>query len=78
MENSSLADIKKEQGENNELFRLIRQHGLARELPLIVLTLKTLCENKVQIDAGKIYDSQGKQIRGYDLSLQVNRMVGEK
>ncbi len=69
------ADIKREEGERNGLFQLIRQHGVARELPLIVATLKAFAEGKVAIKNGAVVDAQGRPIAGYDLSAEVNKMV---
>jgi folate-dependent phosphoribosylglycinamide formyltransferase PurN len=75
IDNSSVAEIKKEQGENNALFKLIRQHGLAREFPLIVSTLSVFSRGEVKIEAGKIFDRSGKQIPGYDLTDEVDRAL---
>ncbi len=71
----SVAEIKREEGENNRLFQLIRQHGVARELPLIVATLKAFAQGKTKIENGVVLDNAGKPIAGYDLTEQVNRMV---
>jgi folate-dependent phosphoribosylglycinamide formyltransferase PurN len=68
-----LAEIKKQQGESNSLFKLIRQYGLAREFPLIVLTLRALSRGEVKIKAGAIFDRFGKPISGYDLTDEVDR-----
>jgi phosphoribosylglycinamide formyltransferase-1 len=76
--NSSVAEIKKEQGENNALFKLIRQHGLAREFPLIVLTLRAFSRGEVKIKAGTILDRFGKPIPGYNLTDEVDRAVEPK
>jgi len=78
IEKCSIAKLKKEQGESNALFRFIRQHGLAREFPLIVSTLKAFSQSKIRIEASKILDSQGEPIAGYNLSNEVNNMVGVK
>jgi phosphoribosylglycinamide formyltransferase-1 len=75
LEGQSIDKIKREQGEDNSLFKLIRKHGMTRELPLIVATLKALCNNEVRIESGNILDKQGKPIKGYDLSNEINRMV---
>jgi phosphoribosylglycinamide formyltransferase-1 len=75
IDSSSVSEIKKEQGENNALFKLIRQHGLAREFPLIVSTLKAFSRSEIQIEAGTIFDSFGKPISGYDLTDEVDRAV---
>jgi phosphoribosylglycinamide formyltransferase-1 len=72
----SLEEIKK-QGENNPLFKLIRQHGLAREFPLIISTLKAFSQGKVKIMAGKITDSEGRPINGYNLTDEINKRVRE-
>jgi phosphoribosylglycinamide formyltransferase-1 len=72
----SITEIKKEQGEKNVLFQLIRRHGLAREFPLIVSTLKAFGQGKVKIEAGKLLDRKGSPISGYNLSDEVNRGIG--
>jgi phosphoribosylglycinamide formyltransferase-1 len=69
------SDIKKEQGEQNALFQLIRRHGLAREFPLIVSTLKTFSKGEVKIVDGKLIDRDGKPISGYNLSDEVDKAV---
>lgn len=65
--------LKKEQGENNTLFRLIRQHGLARESPLIVSTLKAFSQAEIRIESGRVLNRSGERIAGYDLTDEVNR-----
>jgi folate-dependent phosphoribosylglycinamide formyltransferase PurN len=75
IDSSSVAEIKKEQGENNSLFKLIRQHGLAREFPLIVSTLKAFSRGEIQIKAGTVFDRFEKPISGYDLTDEVDRAV---
>ncbi len=45
----SLEQLMAEEGELNKLFQHIRQEEVRRELPLIVLTLKTLAERKAKI-----------------------------
>ena len=69
-----LEQIKK-QGENNPLFKLIRQYGLAREFPLIISTLKAFSQGKVKITDGKIVDSNGKPINGYNLTDEINEKL---
>jgi phosphoribosylglycinamide formyltransferase-1 len=68
-------EIKKKQGENNSLFKLIRQHELAREFPLIILTLQALSQGEVSIKDRRVIDTQGKLISGYDLSGKVDEEV---
>jgi len=68
-------EIKQKQGENNRLFMLIRQHELAREFPLIILTLQALSQSEVSIKDRRVIDAQGKLISGYDLSGRVDEEV---
>jgi len=73
IEGHSLEEIKK-QGENNPLFRLIRKHGLAREFPLIIATLKTFSQGKIKITADKkLVDAEGKSIKGYNLTDEIDK-----
>ncbi|MFH1148247.1 MAG: formyltransferase family protein [Pseudomonadota bacterium] len=45
----SLQQIMAEEGASNKLFQKIREEGVRRELPLIVMTLKTLAEKRPRI-----------------------------
>lgn len=66
--------------ENNTaaLFKLIRQYELAREFPLIILTLQALSLGKFSIKDGKVVDAQGKTISGYNLTEVINQAVEGK
>ena len=67
---------RQKQGEDNPLFKLIRQHGLVREFPLIVSTVKAFSEGKVKITADKrIVDGEGRPINGYNLTNEINELV---
>jgi len=57
------------------LFRLIRQHELAREFPLIILTLQALSRGEVGIKDRRVIDAQGKLISGYNLSGRIDEEV---
>ena len=71
-----LEETKKRQGENNPLFKLIRQHGLSREFPLIISTLKAFSQGKVKITADKkLVDAEGKLINRYNLTDEINEAV---
>ena len=72
----SVAQIKREQGENNRLFQLIRKHGFRRELPLIIATIKAFSQGKVKITADKrVVDAEGKPIYGYNLTDEINWQI---
>jgi len=71
-----LGEIKKRQGENNRLFRLIREQGLAREFPLIISTLKAFSQGKIKISPDKrVVDAEGRPINGYNLTDEINELV---
>jgi folate-dependent phosphoribosylglycinamide formyltransferase PurN len=68
----------KRHDENNPLFKLIRKHGLAREFPLIISTLKAFSQGKVKIMAGKVIDSEGRPINGYNLTDEIDKLIEEE
>lgn len=72
----SVEDIRKEQGEENPLFKTIRRHGAVRELPLTVATIRAFSQGKVKITADKkVADASGNIISGYDLSGEIDTIV---
>ncbi len=74
----SVEQIKKSQGKNNNLFKLIRKHGLVREFPLIVSTLKAYSGGKIRINEEKqVVDAENKPINGYNLTVEINKQVKE-
>jgi len=78
IERHPLSEVKKGEGENNPLFKLIRQHGLAREFPLIVSTLKVFSQGKIKITADKkVVDTDGRPIKGYNLTDEINEQIKE-
>jgi len=74
-ESEKLPPGPKTRDENDPLFKLIRKYGLAREFPLIVSTLKAFSQGKVEIAAGKVIDSNGKPINGYNLTDEINEKL---
>jgi phosphoribosylglycinamide formyltransferase-1 len=57
------------------LFWLIRQEGVRREIPLIVLTLKALAEGRIRIKAAKVLDSTGKEAEALSLTQEVEEYL---
>ena len=78
IETKSVADIKAKEGEENALFKLIRAEGVKREIPLIVATIKAFSEGKVKVLNGKVVDVSGKEVKGYDLTGEIEKMVGRR
>jgi len=75
IEGQRIDAIKRKQGENNSLFKIIRKHGLQREFPLIISTLKAFSQGRIKIIDGKVTDSQGRVINGYNLTDEINEIV---
>ena len=75
LERQPLKDIKTQEGEAFELFKLIRQQGLQREFPLIVSTAKAFSEGKIKIQNSEIINSSGNHIQGYDLTEEIDRLI---
>ncbi|MFQ5879185.1 MAG: phosphoribosylglycinamide formyltransferase [Dehalococcoidia bacterium] len=68
-------EIKARQGEENRLFSQVRRYGVARELPLVVATLRAFAEGRVRIEGGSVVDAQGRAISGYDLTAEIDRLA---
>ena len=76
IERCPLGEVKREEGENNPLFKLIRLQGVARERPLLISTLKAFSQGKIRITADKkLIDTEGKPISGYNLTNEINEQV---
>jgi len=75
LKNRSFQRLMKEEGEGNPLFKEIRRQGVRRELPLIVMTLKALSENRVRIERGRILDQKGKEVDGICLNEEVEEYL---
>ena len=73
----NIEQIKRQQGEKNPLFKLIRQHGMKRELPLILATMKAFSKGNVKIMDGQVTDSEGRAIPGYNLTDEINGLIKE-
>jgi hypothetical protein len=73
-----ISEIKNLQGENYPLFKLIRQHGLKREFPLILATMKAFSQGRVKIIDGKAIDSNGIMLSGYNLTTEIDNLISEE
>ena len=72
----SLKRIKR--WEKQTIFKEIRKHGLSREFPLIIATLKAFRQGKVRIEGGRIVDAEGEKINGYDLTEEIDITIKSK
>jgi len=77
VEGKEVEEIRREVGEDLLLFRVIREEGVKRELPLIALTLKTLAEGRMKLKEGRVLDGEGRPVSGIDLTEEVERALRE-
>ena len=59
-----VAELKSKEGEDLPLFKLIRQQGMRRELPLMVKTLKSIAEGGISLD-------RNRSIKPHDLTEKI-------
>jgi len=67
--------IKSEEGESLPLFRKIREDLVLRESTLLLETLKTLADGRVQVSEGNVFDEKGIAIQGLCLNAQVEHFL---
>ncbi|OGO46809.1 MAG: hypothetical protein A2W34_01570 [Chloroflexi bacterium RBG_16_64_32] len=77
VEERGVAAIKAEDGEESALFQEVRRQGVARELPLVVETLRAFAKGRVIVRDKRVLDAQGREIAGYDLTHQIERIVAQ-
>jgi phosphoribosylglycinamide formyltransferase-1 len=75
LKTQTLDEIKAKEGTAEPLFKQIRQDGAARELPLIVETIRLFADSKVYIRDKQLYTHEKKLAGPYDLSAEVDREV---
>jgi folate-dependent phosphoribosylglycinamide formyltransferase PurN len=75
VEGLSIEEIKSRQGEENALFKMIRQRGVVREHPLVLSTINAFSQGRVRIEGETVVDKSGKPIPGYDLSEEIDRLL---
>jgi folate-dependent phosphoribosylglycinamide formyltransferase PurN len=74
VEGKFMYDVKAMQGENNPLFRKIREEGVARELPLVIETLKAFAEGRISIRQKTPVNDVGRPlIAGLDLTQVIEQ-----
>jgi folate-dependent phosphoribosylglycinamide formyltransferase PurN len=75
VEGRSVGDIKAKEGEANQLFMEIRRHGVAREIPLVIETLRAFAEGGLRINAKRVVGTSGSPIAPFDLTEEIERTV---
>jgi len=77
VEARTVEDIKAAEAEANALFAEIRHQGVAREVPLVIETLRALAERRICIAEKQPTDAAGNPIPPADLTREIERVVAE-
>lgn len=72
-----LDEIKAQDGQENELFKLIRQNGFDREIPLILHTLRAFSSGKIVISGNTLLDAEGRPIPAHELTREIELEIGD-
>jgi phosphoribosylglycinamide formyltransferase-1 len=76
LKTKSLDQIAAEEGEDNSLFKKIRQDGATRELPLVVQTVRTFAEGRIRLENRMIIEGD-KALQGpYCLTKEIEKQLG--
>jgi folate-dependent phosphoribosylglycinamide formyltransferase PurN len=70
-EGRTIDEIRDGDGESFPLFQEIRRRGSARELPLVVETLRAFADGRLRIDGDRIMAGNTKIVGGYDLTPEI-------
>jgi phosphoribosylglycinamide formyltransferase-1 len=71
----SSEQVREAEGEENRLFKEVRRHGAARELPLVVATLRAFAEGRVRIEGAHVFAGEREVRGGYDLTSEIDAAV---
>lgn len=75
VEGRSIESVRNIEGEDSGLFQAIRSNGVAREVPLVVETLRAFAEGRVSIRDKKVVDAAGTEIGVVDLTAMIESLV---
>ncbi|MGB6836692.1 MAG: formyltransferase family protein [Dehalococcoidia bacterium] len=70
-----IEQVRETEGEENRLFKETRRHGAARELPLVVATLRAFADGRVRIEGGRVFAGEREVEGGYDLTPEIDAAV---
>lgn len=69
----SAAELREAEGGTLPLFQEIRRHGAARELPLVMATLRAFADGRLRVEGRGVVDAAGQELSGgLDLTAEVD------
>ncbi len=75
VEGQTVDEIKAAEGEENPLFREIRRQGVAREIPLVIETLRAFADGRLRIAGKRVVDAEGRPVPPHDLSETIEAVL---
>lgn len=70
-EHQDVAAIREGEGETFPLFQEIRRRTSAREIPLVIETLRAFAQGRLRLDDERIYAGDTKVVGGFDLTPEI-------
>lgn len=70
-EHRSIDEMRQSEGEAFPLFQEIRRRGAAREVPLVVETLRAFADGRLRVDDGRIMAGGTRVVQGFDLTPEI-------
>jgi folate-dependent phosphoribosylglycinamide formyltransferase PurN len=77
VEHRNISDIRDAAGESLPLFQEMRRRGAARELPLVVETLRALADGRLRLDGDVIMAGATRVVQGYDLTPEIEATLAK-
>ena len=72
----SPAEVQQAEGEAFPLFQEVRRHGAARELPLVIATLRAVADGRLRVEGRRVLDGTGRELPGgLDLTAEIDAAV---
>ena len=66
-------EVRATDGESSAIFAEIRRRGAAREIPLVVETLRAFADGRLVLDGERILTNGTKVVGGFDLTPEIER-----
>ena len=70
-EHRSIDELRQSEGEAFPLFQEIRRRGAAREVPLVVETLRAFADGRLRVDDGRTMAGGTRVVHGFDLTPEI-------
>ena len=71
----TVEEIQASDGETSPLFLEIRRRGAAREIPLVVETLRAFADGRLRFEGGRIMAGDTRIVGGYDLTPEIEQSL---